>query len=249
MAQRTAQDAARAAADAVTPCPKYGAASRAVAAARNTGVSRGLSPRRWPKWHVACVSLYAKGVSAAPTDVADVASRRCYGTRVLSCPPMLRRGMLIVAVALGAVPGIATAKLMLRLNVAVPKQLTTHTPITVSGDVNGELGAEFVAVFFSKDRCVRKYASENRLSANATGTGVGYLTDQDEQGTVQHDRHAREARQARPLAVRVRISLRPHGRHHGHRPARREEAPLTRPSRPPARATRRRAPRTPAGDR
>ena len=90
--------------------------------------------------------------------------------------------MLIVAVALGVLPGIATAKLLLQLNVAVPKHRTTHTPITVSGDVNGELGAEFVAVFFSKDRCVRKYASENRLSANTTGTGVGYLTDQDEQG-------------------------------------------------------------------
>jgi hypothetical protein len=97
---------------------------------------------------------------------------------------MLGRRMLIVivAVALGALPGIATAKLMLQLNVAVPKHVTTHTPITVSGEVNGELGAEFVAVFFSTDRCVRLYASEERLSGNVTATGVGYITAQDEQG-------------------------------------------------------------------
>jgi hypothetical protein len=96
---------------------------------------------------------------------------------------MFGRRMLIVivAVALGAVPGVAMANLSVQLSVTVPKHVTTHTPIPISGTISGEQGAELVAAFFSKDRCVRTYASAYRLSEHVSKSGVGYLTAQDEQ--------------------------------------------------------------------
>lgn len=94
------------------------------------------------------------------------------------------RKIVIGALAAGlcALPATAEAKLMLQLKVLTPTHVTARAPITVSGVVNGEVGAEFVAVFFSKGRCVPKYESEYRLSEDVTRTGVGYLNDQDEQG-------------------------------------------------------------------
>jgi hypothetical protein len=93
--------------------------------------------------------------------------------------------IVIVVVALGAVPGVAMANLSVQINVTVPKHVTTHTPIAISGSIGGEVGAEFVAAFSSKDRCVRTYASEYRLSEHATKSGVGYIMAQNEQALFQ----------------------------------------------------------------
>ena len=89
----------------------------------------------------------------------------------------------MVLVIGAAVPAVALAHLQLSLKISVPKHVKRSTPITVSGVVNGELGAEFLSVFFDTRKCARSYTIEDRASGSGGAQyKVGSLLSADEQG-------------------------------------------------------------------